>query len=134
VTTTAAENSGIHFDLPAEPERADRLRVVLHVLYLVFNEGYTTSSGPALQRADLTTEAIRLARLVHQRMPGEGEVAGLLALMLLTDARRAAGASARRWRLRPGMRSLPEFRLPPGVVCCPPSRARWTRRDYTRRR
>ena len=74
----------------AEAERADRLRVVLHVLYLVFNEGYTTSSGPALQRADLTTEAIRLARVVHQLMPGEGEVVGLLALMLLTDARRAA--------------------------------------------
>jgi len=82
--------SGARFDLPPEPERAERLRVVLHVLYLVFNEGYFTSSGAELQRADLTAEAIRLARLLHQLMPGEGEVAGLLALMLLTDARRAA--------------------------------------------
>ena len=60
----------------------------------MFNEGYTTSSGPALQRADLTTEAIRLARMLHQLLPGEGEVAGLLALMLLTDARRAARSNA----------------------------------------
>jgi RNA polymerase sigma factor (sigma-70 family) len=87
------KSTGIRFDLPPEPERADRLRVVLHVLYLVFNEGYTTSSGPALQRADLTTEAIRLARVVHNLMPGEAEVVGLLALMLLTDARRAARAT-----------------------------------------
>jgi predicted RNA polymerase sigma factor len=64
--------------------------VVLHVLYLVFNEGYTTSSGPDLHRADLTTEAIRLTQLLYRLLPGEGEVAGLLALMLLTDARRAA--------------------------------------------
>src|SRR5438552_4591513 len=84
------KSSGISFDLPPEPERADRLRVVLQVLYLIFNEGYTTSAGPALQRADLTTEAIRLTRMLHQRLPAEGEVAGLLALMLLTDARRAA--------------------------------------------
>ena len=84
------KSAGARFDLPPEPERADRLRVVLHVLYLVFNEGYMTSSGPVLQRADLTTEAIRLTRLLHTLMPLEGEVAGLLALMLLTDARRAA--------------------------------------------
>jgi predicted RNA polymerase sigma factor len=84
------KGSGIPFDLPPEPERADRLRVVMHVLYLIFNEGYTTSSGTALHRADLTAEAIRLARLLHQLMPAEGEVVGLLALMLLTDARRAA--------------------------------------------
>jgi RNA polymerase sigma factor (sigma-70 family) len=84
------KSSGIPFDLPPESERADRLRVVMHVLYLIFNEGYTASSGPALQRADLTNEAIRLTRLLHQLMPAEGEVAGLLALMLLTDARRAA--------------------------------------------
>ena len=58
--------SGLRFDLPPEPERADRLRVVLQVLYLVFNEGYTTSSGPALHRADLTTEAIRLTRMLHE--------------------------------------------------------------------
>jgi predicted RNA polymerase sigma factor len=83
-------NAGARFDLPPEPERAERLRVVLHVLYLVFNEGYFASSGAALQRADLTAEAIRLARLLHQLLPGDGEVVGLLALMLLTEARRAA--------------------------------------------
>ena len=82
------------FDLPPEPERAERLRVVLQVLYLIFNEGYTTSSGPELYRTDLTAEAIRLARLLHGIVPGEAEVAGLLALMLLTDARRAARADA----------------------------------------
>jgi predicted RNA polymerase sigma factor len=87
-------STGIRFDPPPEPERTDRLRVVLHVLYLIFNEGYTTSSGPALQRADLTTEAIRLARMLHELLPQEGEVAGLLALMLLTDARRAARTHA----------------------------------------
>jgi RNA polymerase sigma factor (sigma-70 family) len=80
---------GASFQLPPEPERAGRLRVVLHVLYLIFNEGYTTSRGAALQRADLTTEAIRLTRAVHRLLPDDGEVAGLLALMLLTDARRA---------------------------------------------
>jgi RNA polymerase sigma factor (sigma-70 family) len=88
------KSTGIRFDLPPEAERAGRLRVVLHVLYLVFNEGYTTSSGPALHRADLTTEAIRLARTLHRLVPEEGEVAGLLALMLLTDARRAARTNA----------------------------------------
>jgi predicted RNA polymerase sigma factor len=82
--------TGMGFELPPEAERPDRLRVVMQVLYLVFNEGYTTSSGATLQRADLTTEAIRLTRMLHQLMPEEGEVAGLLALMLLTDARRAA--------------------------------------------
>ncbi|HEY0757305.1 MAG TPA: sigma-70 family RNA polymerase sigma factor [Ktedonobacteraceae bacterium] len=83
---------GVRFELPAE--LAERLSVVLHVLYLVFNEGYTTSSGPALHRADLTAEAIRLTRLLHRLLPSEGEVAGLLALMLLTDARRAARIAA----------------------------------------
>jgi len=68
--------------------------VVLHVLYLVFNEGYTATSGPDLQRTDLTREAIRLTRDVHRLLPDEGEVAGLLALMLLTDARRAARVRA----------------------------------------
>jgi RNA polymerase sigma factor (sigma-70 family) len=87
-------SSGLPFELPPKAERAERLRVVLHVLYLVFNEGYSTSSGPALQRADLTTEAIRLARILHQLVPGDGEVVGLLALMLLTDARRAARTEA----------------------------------------
>jgi RNA polymerase sigma factor (sigma-70 family) len=89
--------AGMRFELPPEAERPDRLRVVMQVLYLVFNEGYTTSSGPSLQRADLTTEAIRLARMLHQLMPEEGEVAGLLALMLLTDARRAARTDEDGW-------------------------------------
>jgi predicted RNA polymerase sigma factor len=86
--------SGVPFDLPPEPERAERLRVVLHVLYLVFNEGYATSAGPGVHRADLTTEAIRLTRVLHRLVPADGEVAGLLALMLLTDARRAARTDA----------------------------------------
>ena len=76
--------------MPAEPERAERLRAVLHVLYLIFNEGYTASAGPDLQRAELTAEAIRLTRQVQRLLPDDGEVAGLLALMLLTDARRPA--------------------------------------------
>jgi RNA polymerase sigma factor (sigma-70 family) len=88
------KTTGIRFDLPPEPERAGRLAVVLQVLYLVFNEGYTTSSGPALHRADLTTEAIRLTRLLKALLPADGEVAGLLALMLLTEARRAARTNA----------------------------------------
>ncbi|MER6509084.1 sigma-70 family RNA polymerase sigma factor [Nonomuraea sp. NPDC001636] len=83
-------STGVPFGPPPEPERAERLRVVLHVLYLIFNEGYTATSGPDLQRPELTGEAIRLARLVHRLLPGDGEVAGLLALMLLTEARRAA--------------------------------------------
>jgi RNA polymerase sigma factor (sigma-70 family) len=83
-------DAGMRFELPPEVERAGRLGVVLQVLYLIFNEGYTASFGQALNRADLTTEAIRLARMLHELMPGEGEVAGLLALMLLTDARRSA--------------------------------------------
>jgi predicted RNA polymerase sigma factor len=84
--------SGTRFCLPPEPQRAGLLRAVLHVLYLMFNEGYTASSGPDLQRAELTTEAVRLTRTVHRLLPGDGEVTGLLALMLLTDARRAARA------------------------------------------
>ena len=83
-------SSGIPFALPPSSERAARLQVVLHVLYLVFNEGYTTSSGRSLQRGDLTAEAIRLARMVFATLPEELEVAGLLALMLLVDARRPA--------------------------------------------
>ena len=82
--------SGVPFQLPTSQERAQRLRSVLHVLYLIFNEGYTTSAGPHLQRLELSREAIRLARSVHILLPDDGEVAGLLALMLLTDARRAA--------------------------------------------
>jgi RNA polymerase sigma factor (sigma-70 family) len=82
--------SGIPFEMPPEEQRADRMRVVLHVLYLVFNEGYTATSGPHLQRTELAEEAIRIARMVHRLLPADGEVAGLLALMLLTHARRAA--------------------------------------------
>ena len=82
--------SGIPFGMPPGPERAERLGVVLHVLYLIFNEGYASTSGPSLHRAELTAEAIRLARLVYPLLPADGEVAGLLALMLLTDARRPA--------------------------------------------
>ncbi|NUS04681.1 MAG: sigma-70 family RNA polymerase sigma factor [Nonomuraea sp.] len=84
------KSTGVPFGPPPEPERAERLRVVLHVLYLIFNEGYTATSGPDLQRPELTAEAIRLARLVRRLLPDDGEVAGLLALMLLTEARRAA--------------------------------------------
>jgi RNA polymerase sigma factor (sigma-70 family) len=82
--------SDLGFELPRSAEFPERLRVVLQVLYLVFNEGYTASSGPSLGRADLTAEAIRLTRMLHRALPEEGEVAGLLALMLLIDARRAA--------------------------------------------
>ncbi len=82
--------SGIPFGMPPATERAQRLTAVLHVLYLVFNEGYSTTAGPYLHRADLCAEAIRLTRMVHRLLPDAGEVAGLLALMLLTDARRPA--------------------------------------------
>jgi RNA polymerase sigma factor (sigma-70 family) len=82
--------TGSTFTLPAPGERASRLGAVLHVMYLIFNEGYTASSGPDLHRAELTTEAIRLVRSVRRLLPDDGEVAGLLALMLLTDARRPA--------------------------------------------
>ena len=84
------KSSGVPFSMPAGAERAERLRTVLHVLYLIFNEGYASSVGPSLQRADLANEAIRLTRTLHGLLPDDGEVAGLLALMLLTDARRAA--------------------------------------------
>jgi len=85
--------SGVPFRLPSSQEWAQRLRAVLHVLYLIFNEGYTASVGPQLQRPELSGEAIRLTRSVHDLLPDDGEVAGLLALMLLTDARRAARTS-----------------------------------------
>lgn len=84
------EKSGVPFRMPAEGEWRDRLRAVLHVLYLIFNEGYTSTAGGELQRFELSAEAIRLTRMVHEILPGDGEVAGLLALMLLSDARRAA--------------------------------------------
>src|SRR4029079_14898739 len=82
--------SGVPFQMPTPEERAQRLRAVLPLRYLIFSEGYTTSSGPELHRSDLSSEAIRLTRAVHTLLPEDGEVAGLLALMLLTDARRTA--------------------------------------------
>jgi len=84
----AIRAAGARFEPPPERERADRMRAVLHVLYLIFNEGHTATSGPDLQRRELTNEAIRLTRGLHALLPTDGEVAGLLALMLLTDARR----------------------------------------------
>jgi RNA polymerase sigma factor (sigma-70 family) len=86
--------SDIPFRMPAGSEWAGRLRSVLHVLYLIFNEGYVTSSGPELARSELSAEAIRLTRTVHLALPDEPEVAGLLALMLLTEARRPARTDA----------------------------------------
>lgn len=82
--------SGARFQMPPDGERSARLTSVLQVLYLVFNEGSTASSGAHLHRVDLITEAIRITRQLHERLPDDGEVAGLLALMLLTDARRPA--------------------------------------------
>jgi len=82
--------SGIPFRMPTGPERAAALDAVLHVLYLVFTEGYAATAGSNLQRPDLAAEAIRLTRLLHRLLPDDSEIAGLLALMLLTDARRAA--------------------------------------------
>ena len=86
----SVKESGIPFQLPTAEERSQRLRAVLHVLYLIFNEGYTSSAGAVLRRADLSDEAIRLTRIVFERQPENTEVAGLLSLMLLSDARRAA--------------------------------------------
>ncbi|MFF2555383.1 RNA polymerase sigma factor [Nocardia sp. NPDC058058] len=82
--------AGSRFEMPTGEEYTERLGAVLHVLYLIFNEGYTASSGPELRRDELASEAIRLTRSVHLALPDDGEVAGLLALMLLTDARRSA--------------------------------------------
>ena len=84
------KTSAVPFSLPTPAERAQRLAAVLHVLYLIFNEGYTSSAGPNLHRVELSGEAIRLTRAVHRLLPQDSEVGGLLALMLLTDARRAA--------------------------------------------
>ncbi|MFI9063653.1 RNA polymerase sigma factor [Streptomyces sp. NPDC053429] len=81
------KTSGVPLRMPGAGEWPARLDAVLHVLYLMFNEGYTSSSGPDLQRAPLAREAVRLARAVHALLPDDGEVTGLLALMLLTDAR-----------------------------------------------
>jgi RNA polymerase sigma factor (sigma-70 family) len=84
------KNSDLPFRMPGHAEGPERLRTVLHVLYLLFNEGYAVSSGPRVARTDLSTEAIRLTRALHVALPDDPEVAGLLALMLLTDARRPA--------------------------------------------
>jgi RNA polymerase sigma factor (sigma-70 family) len=88
------KNSGIPFQPPTPQEQVQRLRAVLHVLYLIFNEGYTSSTGPNLLRNDLAQEAIRLTRIVYRLQSDETEAAGLLSLMLLTDARRLARTSA----------------------------------------
>ena len=87
---SSIKSSKVPFRMPNDGERRERLAAVLQVLYLIFNEGYATSAGPALHRTDLSDEAVRLTRLAHAMMPDDAEVAGLLALMLLTDARRAA--------------------------------------------
>ncbi len=84
------KDSGVPFSLPATGEKTERLGAVLHVLYLIFNEGYSASWGEMLQRNDLADEAIRLTRLLRTLLPRDPEIDGLLALMLLTDARRAA--------------------------------------------
>jgi RNA polymerase sigma factor (sigma-70 family) len=86
----AIARSGVPFALPSKNDLPERLRTVLHVLYLIFNEGYASTSGPALARGELTAEAIRLARIAARLLPGDAEVTGLLALMLLTDARQPA--------------------------------------------
>jgi RNA polymerase sigma factor (sigma-70 family) len=104
--------AGASFAPPPAGEWAGRLRVVLHVLYLMFNEGYAATSGPEASRPELTAEAIRLTRAVHRLLPGDGEVAGLLALMLLTEARRPA-------------RALPDGSL---VPLAEQDRGRWNRR------
>ena len=105
--------SKIPFSLPTDEERAARLAAVLQVLYLIFNEGYVSTSGSTLQRTDLSNEAIRLARMLHELLPDDAEVTGLLALMLLTDARRAArtGASGELIPLDEQDRSLWDERL-----------------------
>jgi len=86
----AIKDSNVPFSLPSAQEREQRLDAVMHVLYLIFNEGYASCSGEELQRVDLSSEAIRLTRALHASLADSPEVAGLLALMLLTDARRAA--------------------------------------------
>jgi RNA polymerase sigma factor (sigma-70 family) len=86
--------SGVPFRMPAPEEQATRLRMVLHVLYLIFNEGYASSTGQEMQRTELSDEAIRLTRMVPRMLPDESEVGALLALMLLIDARRPARTDA----------------------------------------
>jgi len=89
------KTSAVPFRMPTGSEWAGRLRSVLHVLYLIFNEGYVTSSGPELARSELSAEAIRMTRIARLALPDDPEVAGLLALMLLTKARRPARTDAR---------------------------------------
>jgi RNA polymerase sigma factor (sigma-70 family) len=92
ISRAKAQLRGHRFELPTDP--AARLRSVCEVLYLLFNEGYTSSSGSDLLRVDLSGEAIRLARMLHSQAPSDPEVAGLLALMLLTEARRPGRTTA----------------------------------------
>ena len=94
ISRAKAKLQGARFALPPASEQPERLAAVLHVLYLIFNEGYTASSGSSLHRVELSAEAIRLTRQLHSALPHEGEVAGLLALMLLTDGRRPARTTA----------------------------------------
>jgi len=94
ISRAKAKLHGARFAMPPDAERPSRLAAVLHVLYLIFNEGYTASSGASLHRVELSAEAIRLTRQLRAEVPAEGEVAGLLALMLLTDARRPARTTA----------------------------------------
>jgi RNA polymerase sigma factor (sigma-70 family) len=88
------KDSGASFRLPTDEERPAAVRTVLHVLYLMFNEGYVTTDGDQLGSSELSDEAIRLARLLHRELPDDAETAGLLALMLLVDARRSARVDA----------------------------------------
>ena len=88
------KSAGARFEMPAGEEREQRLRAVLHVLYLIFNEGYLSSGGNELARVELSAEAIRLTRSLHATLPDDPEVTGLLALMLLTEARRDARGGA----------------------------------------
>ncbi|TDW76115.1 RNA polymerase sigma factor [Kribbella pratensis] len=94
ISRAKAKLQGARFAMPPASEQPERLAAVLHVLYLIFNEGYTASSGPSLHRVELSAEAIRLTRQLRALLAAEGEVAGLLALMLLTDARRPARTTA----------------------------------------
>jgi RNA polymerase sigma factor (sigma-70 family) len=94
ISRAKAKLKDARFAMPPAAEQPERLAAVLHVLYLIFNEGYTASSGSSLHRVELSAEAIRLTRQLREQLPDEGEVAGLLALMLLTDARRPARTTA----------------------------------------
>ena len=115
VTRAKQKVKGLGFRQPSPADRAERLAAVLHVLYLIFNEGYTSTAGESLQRVELAVEAIRLTRSLHRLLPDEHEVTGLLALMLLTHARRAA-------------RTGPDGSL---VVLADQDRTRWDRAAIT---